>query len=398
MAEIFGLLLLCAVLLIAVPVLVLCTETTAAFFWQSRGISAQVSRDRPQVAVLVPAHNESAGLAQTLNNIKAQLVESDRLVVVADNCSDNTAEVAASFGAEVIERMDPVKLGKGFALEHGVRYLAVQPPEVLIIIDADCTFSDGSLAALATAAAQEGRPVQALNLMRAPPESPRGFELAEFAWRVKNWVRPLGVRALGLPCQLTGTGMAFPWEVIRLATLATSNIVEDIKLGLELASKGKAARFCPEASVVSYFPVSLQGIVSQRERWQGGHLSMIAIEAPHILLQGLRKFDLDLIWLALDLSVPPLFLLAAVEGLLLALSSTAFLVGGGGESFWIAVTSNALFTVALIGCWFKFGRDIVPARLLLKTPLIAARRLIFYQRMIFGRAVPLNWIRTDRTK
>jgi hypothetical protein len=73
-----------------------------------------------------------------------------------------------------------------------------------------------------------GRPVQALYLMMAPADSQINYKVAEFAWRVKNWLRPLGLRALGLPCQLMGTGMAFPWEVIRRADLASASLVEDL--------------------------------------------------------------------------------------------------------------------------------------------------------------------------
>jgi hypothetical protein len=90
------------------------------------------------------------------------------------------------------------------------------------------------------------RPVQSLYLMTAPCESAINHQVAEFAWRLKNQVRPLGLRALGLPCQLMGTGMAFPWDIIRSAELASGFIVEDLKLGLDLADAGHPPVFCPE--------------------------------------------------------------------------------------------------------------------------------------------------------
>ena len=71
------------------------------------------------VAVLVPARDEAAGIAQTLNSIKAQLRVGDRLVVVADNCSDNTAEIVIRMGAEVSVRSDTSRVGKGYALDWG---------------------------------------------------------------------------------------------------------------------------------------------------------------------------------------------------------------------------------------------------------------------------------------
>ena len=98
--------------------------------------------DRRPIAVLVPAHNEGSGLPSTLANIQSQSLVGDRLLVVADNCSDDTAAVARARGAEVVERNDPTKLGKGFALDCGVRHLSSNPPEIIIIVDADCRLAD----------------------------------------------------------------------------------------------------------------------------------------------------------------------------------------------------------------------------------------------------------------
>ncbi|MFX5972557.1 glycosyltransferase, partial [Acinetobacter baumannii] len=78
---------------------------------------------RSRVAILVPAHNESEGLRPTLIEINSQLGSGDRLVVVADNCTDDTATIAAAAGADVVVRHDLSRIGKGFALDAGVRHL-----------------------------------------------------------------------------------------------------------------------------------------------------------------------------------------------------------------------------------------------------------------------------------
>src|SRR5262249_1158907 len=152
--------------------------------------------------VLVPAHNESIGLLPTLADIKAQMRASDRVVVVADNCTDDTAAVAAAAGAEVVARNDPDRKGKGYALAWGLRHLGLHPPEIVSMVDADCRLGVTAVDRLAGACAMTRRPVQALNLVISSDESPINSRVAEFAWRVKNWVRPCGLRALGLPCQL----------------------------------------------------------------------------------------------------------------------------------------------------------------------------------------------------
>src|SRR5205085_6347229 len=94
----------------------------------SRAAAPGASR-RPRVAVLMPAHNEAAGIAASLATVTPQLVAGDRLLVVADNCVDDTAAVAAAAGAEVVQRRDTTRRGKGYALGFGLRHLAPDPPE-----------------------------------------------------------------------------------------------------------------------------------------------------------------------------------------------------------------------------------------------------------------------------
>src|SRR5262252_6431115 len=115
------LLLLAASLLLLVPSMVLLAEVCAAR--HARGAVGAPSVPRPALAVLIPAHDEAGGIAATIRAVIAQLRPCDRLLVVADNCSDDTASVAMSLGAEVIERRDPSLRGKGYALDHGVRHL-----------------------------------------------------------------------------------------------------------------------------------------------------------------------------------------------------------------------------------------------------------------------------------
>src|SRR5439155_424035 len=123
---------------------------------------------RQPVVILVPAHNESAGIRPTLNDIVAQMQGNDRLLVVADNCTDDTAEIAAAAGAEVAIRRDLEKIGKGYALDFGLRHLGDAGSEVIIVIDADCRLDADAIDRLAGSCTLTGRPVQALYSMSAP--------------------------------------------------------------------------------------------------------------------------------------------------------------------------------------------------------------------------------------
>ena len=245
---------------------------------QSRDFPRIEKGRRPTVAVLVPAHDEESGIEATLASIRRQLFDRDRLVVIADNCSDRTAELARTAGAEVIERFDRERRGKGFALDAGIRYLRTAPPDIVFLIDADCSLGPDALERLIEVIVATGKPAQSCNLMTAPESAAFTHSVAEFANVVKNSVRPLGLARLGLPCQAT-TGLAIPWLLLSQVSVASSNRVEDMKLGLDLAQLGYATQFCERAHIDSQFPSSREGTDSQRRRWEGGHLDMIRKEA-----------------------------------------------------------------------------------------------------------------------
>ena len=400
MATFVSFLLTVSAALVAVPVVVFFIEVVAAIALARRaertGFSIILDPNQ-RVAVLVPAHNESTGLLPTLADIRGQLGVSDRLVVVADNCTDDTATIALAFGAEVIERHDPNRRGKGYALDFGLRHLREDPPEIVIMVDADCRLADNVLGELAVTCASKRRPVQALYLMTAPPASRINQQVAEFAWRVKNWLRPLGLRALGLPCQLVGTGMAFPWAVIRSVDLAGGSIVEDLELGLEHAINGYPPVFCPSARVTSLFASSVAAAATQRQRWEGGHIGMIMNTLPRLFFKALARFDWNLLALTLDLAVPPLSMLTFLVIGMFAIASLSALLGFSSSAMTVSAATVLVFLLTAGLAWLRCGRDLVPFGAILSIPRFILGKLGLY-RTIFRNETDPQWIRTDRTK
>jgi len=392
MILLLQILLMLLLLMLAVPALVLLVQVLAARWAAPRATPA--SPERPRVAVLVPAHNEAAGIAEVLAGIRAQLVSGDRLLVVADNCSDATAAIARQAGAEVSERFHDSLRGKGYALDHGLRQLAQDPPEVLIVVDADCLLGDGALDAIARACWRSGRPAQALYLMHTPPGAASLRRIAEFAWRVKNLVRPLGWQKLGLPCQLMGTGMAFSWRQIGQVDLATGHIAEDMKLGVDLAGNGQAPLFCPQALVYSYFPGSDSGAATQRTRWEHGHLSVILGYVPRLLTAALVSGNGALAALALDLCVPPLALLVLLGAAAWMVAALVWLVSAWGLPLLVASLVLGAIGAAVLLAWSGFARQVISLRELTQAFGYAARKLPLYVKFMFNRQV--EWVRSKR--
>ena len=348
-----------------------------------------------KLAILMPAHNEQGGIALSVACALAQIQDNDRLLVVADNCSDNTAAIANAAGAVVIERSDSSHRGKGYALDFGIAHLRHDPPDVVLILDADCVIEAGSVKVLVAECLRFNRPVQACYLMSFPADvNDFGSRLAQFAFLVKNRVRPLGLTQLGMPCQLLGTGMAFPWHVIDHAPLATGHIVEDMKLGVDLTTMGFAAQFIDRARVNSTFPLSSDGTASQRKRWEHGHLQVLIGEVPRLLLSAIKRLDLPSLALALDLAVPPLALLAMLQVLAVAATLACYLLTGVVLPLMTALLGLAALLVAVSLAWRRFGRDTISLATLAKAPLYALRKLPVYFGFVAARQT--DWVRSRR--
>lgn len=344
-------------------------------------------------AVVVPAHDEAAQIEATVHHLRSQLAGADRLVVVADNCTDRTAEIAQAAGATVLIRRDPERRGKGYALRHALDALAADPPDVVVIIDADCRLEPGALAELGRRVAVDHAPIQAEYLMEVGDDIKS--MVSAFAFMVRNRARPRGLARLGLPTHLTGTGMAFPWDILRDAHIEGSHLVEDMMLGLELARRGYPARLCSEAVVRSELPNASKASLEQRSRWEHGQLHTLVTQAPSLVIQGLRTGRADLIGLGLDLSTPPLSFLVLLQLCALGAAALVALAGGSAAPLGLAGLGFGLLAVGVLAAWWKFGREMLPWYNLLAVPAYVLWKIPLYLAVLVGRRTR-QWKRTQR--
>jgi cellulose synthase/poly-beta-1,6-N-acetylglucosamine synthase-like glycosyltransferase len=376
--------------MLALPAAVLLAQVLLACLPQR---PPPASSRRPRIAVLIPAHNESAGVVPTIRQVQAQLVAGDRLLVVADNCSDDTAAYAAAAGAEVSVRHDPQRRGKGFALDHGVRHLTVSAPEVVVVVDADCEVGPGCLARIAGLAADHGRVVQGRYLMRAAHGGLKQ-RIAAFAMRVKNHVRPRGLQRLGLGCGLMGSGMALPWSVAATAPLASGHLAEDLQLGIALTEAGRPPLFCEDACVASVFAASADGERSQRTRWEHGHLGVLLKDGPRLLWRSLRLRRWAGVAMAADLMVPPLALLLVLQMAVLGVGVVAWAAVGWWAPALAGGVGLLALGVAVLTARQRFATDLIGLADLLRAPCYALAKLPMYLRFVWARQV--DWVRTKR--
>ncbi len=388
-------LLFAMLLIISLPITILAVETFSAIALNHK--SCPPAGKKPRITVIIPAHNEEAVIASTITSIFPQLAQTDRLLVVADNCSDATAAVAVSMGAKVIERHDLNLTGKGYALDYGIAALKSDPPDVIVFMDADVIATQGSMERISRLAFQTGLPTQAAYLLKPPNGAGVKSQLSAFAFCFKNYIRPLGLLKLGLPCLLTGTGMAIPWTLIQNISLASGNIVEDMQLGIDLAIAGFSPQFCPSAQISGELPATTASAVAQRKRWEYGHIKTILTQVPRLLSLSVKYHRIDLLGLSLELLIPPISILIYLWLMIMTvlISFTLFnlitwdlLIGSAAFGFVLGLT-------IFIG-WLNFARDILSFKILLSTPLYVFSKLPIY--FSFIKNPENKWIKTKRGK
>jgi cellulose synthase/poly-beta-1,6-N-acetylglucosamine synthase-like glycosyltransferase len=376
-----------------VPILVLLLQAVAALVLRPR--EPLYLDGRSSAAIVIPAHNEASAIASAVMSAKRQMSHGDRLIVVADNCSDETEDIAEQAGAEVVVRHDLTRIGKGYALEAAVKFLAeTGPREVVVILDADCLFGPGALGILIRASVERAAPIQALYSMRSPGSGGSGARIAEFAWRIKTRLRPTGYFHLGLPCNLMGSGMAFPWNILKNAKIGTDHIAEDILLGLDLALGGNPPWFCPSANVTSEFAHSQRGRDHQKRRWIHGYLAVLQSHFFKLLTWSIQRRDIYALALGVDLLVPPLTILLIVCFTIALAASILFLLAGWTTFFAVSIVNVALLCSFLFIAWRLCGRDLIGLREIVQFPRLVTSGICSFGGYVVGKRSA--WVRTER--
>lgn len=353
--------------------------------------SAAVGEPRLRWAIVVPAHDEEAGIAATVTSLR-ELREDARIVVVADNCTDATAARAAAAGAETLERSDPNRRGKGFALAWAFDRILREPggPDAVLVIDADCRASENLLDAVEARLNAGSDAVQASYVVSNPDESAASaLRYAGFA--MVNTVRPLGRSALGGSAGLLGTGMAFRRDLLERQPWRAFSFAEDREQHLELVASGERVAFAPEAWVSSPMPTSLRASEQQQARWESGKLRLVRHLSPVLVRRWLRTGD----WAALDAALEPLL---PSQSLLLAMSALS-----GGLALLLSrpglLARSVANVVVQLGCiaWALrlVGAPAAVYRAIVLAPAFLVQRLGLLSRLAAGRR-PRTWVRTER--
>jgi 1,2-diacylglycerol 3-beta-glucosyltransferase len=385
--AVLGVLLLAAALYLLFPAVV-------ALFYRDR---EQPARGETDVVVLIPAHDEEDTIAHCVASFSTQTYPRGRydVVVIADNCTDATASVAASAGAEVLVRDEPGSRGKGRALRWAIERLLARetPPDAVVVVDADSTPDPRLLSGLVSRFEQGAEAVQGESLIvgDGSPEQ----ELRAAAFLLVNRARPTGRSLLGLPAGLAGNGMLFGRKLLAEHPWSAFSSTEDVEYGLALRAAGVKPVFARGAIVWS--PTAPHGRAAelQQLRWEGGKLHLARTQVPKLVGLAFRKGRPSLLDAAAELAIPPLGYLTAAAGALTAAGVALAWLDGLDAS---AVVPGAL-ALAAIPVYVLVGLVAARApssayRALVHAPALVARKTLKAHRLLRFR--PDSWVRTER--
>jgi cellulose synthase/poly-beta-1,6-N-acetylglucosamine synthase-like glycosyltransferase len=353
-------------------------------------------------ALVVPAHNEELSIARTLASLLAidYPKELFTVIVVADNCTDATASLARSAGANVRERTDTTLRGKGYALRWCFdQILRETPPyDAVVVIDADSIASANFLTVMNHYLERGAGAIQCSDMV-APLPGAWSSEVTRLGFTLYNHVRPLARSLFGFSAGLRGNGMCFSAATLRDHPWNTYSLNEDLEYGLVLLLRGVPVVFAPEALVLATMPATAANAESQRSRWERGRFPVIRRYTWPLVALSARTLSLRPLDALIELIIPPFVnLIAAILALTLLTAVLSVTGYSGAFSFLVAWEILLVLGVAhvLIGL-VAAGADRDLYRTLLAIPRYAVWKLLLYTKFV-RRRPSTEWVRTTRER
>jgi cellulose synthase/poly-beta-1,6-N-acetylglucosamine synthase-like glycosyltransferase len=354
------------------------------------------SAQRTHFDVIVPAHNEASNIARTVESLRALAWPADRyrILVVADNCTDDTAAAATAAGAAVIERHDTAQRGKGYALAFAFEASrAAGRADAVVVIDADAAVSPNLLEAFAARLERGEQAAQAHYGVLNPMSSWR-TRLITIAKASFHIVRSRARERLRLSCGIRGNGWCVTHALLRAVPYRSFSLTEDLEYGIELGLAGVRVAYADEAHADAEMVSGEQIARKQRQRWESGRFALIRAKTLVLLRAAVRQQSRICLDLALDLLVLPLSYVALNIGLLMMMAAIAALwLPGMLPWLWLGTACALCVALYVLRGWQLSG---IGARGL--TDLARAPGFLLWKLLLLMRRRSGDWVRTERER
>jgi cellulose synthase/poly-beta-1,6-N-acetylglucosamine synthase-like glycosyltransferase len=353
------------------------------------------SSRRLRFDVVVPAHDEAPAIEGVVANLRRLDWPADgfRVLVVADNCTDSTAALARAAGAEVLERHDPARSGKGYALNFAFhKSQALGWADAVVVVDADTEVSANLLEAFAGRIDDGAKAIQAHYGVLNPHASWR-TRLMAIAMAAFHRVRSRARERLQLSCGIRGNGWCVTHRLLHQVPYRAFSLTEDIEYGIDVGLAGYRVHYADEAQVAGMMVSGEAAARTQRQRWESGRFRLIRTRILPLLHAAKDPGGGVCLDLALDLLVPPLSYVAVNVAALIVLAGIALLWEPAAET-WLElglVCSLSLLLYVLRG-WQLSGVGMRGLVDLARAPFFVLWKVLL---MLRARA-PAAWVRTKR--
>jgi cellulose synthase/poly-beta-1,6-N-acetylglucosamine synthase-like glycosyltransferase len=375
-----GAFLVAATLPLALELLVL---SLAAAFPSRKGTTSNAKPVR--LAVIIPAHNEQKLIRQCV----ASLAGPTTIYVIAHNCADATAQLAAEAGAQPLVLNDTVG-GKGVALDFGFRHAIAAGAEAVLVVDADSVAAPNLIAAVSAAFASGAEAVQC-RYQVSNSGANRRTRLAALALLGMNVVRPRGRQRLGLSCGIFGNGFALSARTLAKVPYTPNSLVEDLEYHLHLIRAGIRVEFLNHTAVFGEMPESGSAAGSQRARWEGGRILMRRLWARPLALEIVRG-RMRMLEPLLDLLALPL---ATEAVLLLLLEAIGIFAHASWMIAWSATGLAAIVLYVLVAALLG-PQPWRTLQALAFAPAYLAWKIVMIPRTRLAARTDAAWVRTQR--
>lgn len=271
-----------------------------------RRTKAAVPRVREiRLAVVVPAHDEETMIACTVGSLlQAGCVPSSSynvgdsaraawgvpVIVVAHNCSDKTAALAANAGARVVELNHVMMRGKAVALRCGFEAARAAGANAFLVVDADSIASPNLVAETSAALERGAAATQCRYELELPASRPATSleRLRVLAFRGINVLRARGRAGLGFSAGVFGNGFAIADVTVRQVPFTVDSICEDLEYHVQLVLARQRVEWVEDAFVHAPLAPVRSAQVSQEARWEGGRMH-VATRATAKLLASVAR-------------------------------------------------------------------------------------------------------------
>ena len=394
LAEVLLMVVLAALAILAV---LACAYLGIALLFSNRLHEPGSSKRALRFDVIVPAHDEAAVIARSLASLRELdwPPEQFRMIVVADNCRDDTAAIARAAGARVLRRQDALHRGKGYALQFAFELSDRERwADAVVVVDADSQVSANLLEAFGARIERGACAIQARYGVLNPHASwrTRLMAIAQGSFHV---VRSRARERLGVSCGIRGNGWCVTHTALESVPYGAFSLAEDLEYGIDLGLADFRVHYADEAYVLGEAASSSANATQQRQRWEQGRNDLRRHRTLELLAAAIRRPSRVCLDLALDLLVPSLSRIALmVAALVLGAALASWVSPHSGPLLWLGLACAGVLSLYVLRGWYVSGTGATGLLDLARAPVF-----VLWKAAVMARAHGAReWMRTERER